>query len=354
MGCGASRPTPWSRTSSRSSSACGPAGARVLVAGMQVPPNYGAAYARAFSGVFPDVARPDGVGADAVPARRRGGRSAPEPARRHSPERRRPPGDRRAPLASPGRAAHAMRPPAAMATAVGAPRRPVRVRRPRSPRPASGRAEHGSRLLATGLLVAGCAGAGSAAKDAAGARLRARGRRRRLGAPDRGSRPDGGGRVPGRAPRQRAAPRDPGPGPRGDPRHGQPSRARVRDDPGDQPGRARGGGAERRGARRGRPAARLVRAGLARLRDVLAALRAGAQARVTRRRHGSGSGDSPADRPRRPARGGRRTPRGSGRPCPTISRATAASSSGSRRRTAVRSARTARTGCSRAGTRATW
>jgi acyl-CoA thioesterase-1 len=36
------------------------AGARVLVAGMQVPPNYGAAYTRAFSGVFPDVARRTG------------------------------------------------------------------------------------------------------------------------------------------------------------------------------------------------------------------------------------------------------------------------------------------------------
>ena len=35
-------------------------GARVLVAGMQVPPNYGAVYARAFSGVFPDVARRTG------------------------------------------------------------------------------------------------------------------------------------------------------------------------------------------------------------------------------------------------------------------------------------------------------
>jgi acyl-CoA thioesterase I len=35
-------------------------GARVLVAGMQVPPNYGAAYSRAFSGVFPDVARRTG------------------------------------------------------------------------------------------------------------------------------------------------------------------------------------------------------------------------------------------------------------------------------------------------------
>jgi acyl-CoA thioesterase I len=36
------------------------AGARVLVAGMQVPPNYGAAYARAFRAVFPDVARRTG------------------------------------------------------------------------------------------------------------------------------------------------------------------------------------------------------------------------------------------------------------------------------------------------------
>ena len=36
------------------------AGARVLVAGMQVPPNYGTAYARAFRGVFPEVARRTG------------------------------------------------------------------------------------------------------------------------------------------------------------------------------------------------------------------------------------------------------------------------------------------------------
>ncbi len=35
-------------------------GARVLVAGMQVPPNYGAVNARAFSGVFRDVARRTG------------------------------------------------------------------------------------------------------------------------------------------------------------------------------------------------------------------------------------------------------------------------------------------------------
>ena len=37
------------------------AGARVLLAGMRVPPNYGAAYTRAFAQVFPDVARETGV-----------------------------------------------------------------------------------------------------------------------------------------------------------------------------------------------------------------------------------------------------------------------------------------------------
>jgi acyl-CoA thioesterase-1 len=37
------------------------AGARVLVAGMQVPPNYGAAYTRAFQDVFQDVARRTGA-----------------------------------------------------------------------------------------------------------------------------------------------------------------------------------------------------------------------------------------------------------------------------------------------------
>jgi acyl-CoA thioesterase I len=36
-------------------------GARVLVAGMEVPPNYGVAYARAFRRVFPDVARRTGA-----------------------------------------------------------------------------------------------------------------------------------------------------------------------------------------------------------------------------------------------------------------------------------------------------
>lgn len=37
------------------------AGARVLVAGMRVPPNYGDAYAREFAAVFPTVARRTGV-----------------------------------------------------------------------------------------------------------------------------------------------------------------------------------------------------------------------------------------------------------------------------------------------------
>ena len=36
-------------------------GARVLVVGMEVPPNYGSAYARAFRGVFEDVARRTGA-----------------------------------------------------------------------------------------------------------------------------------------------------------------------------------------------------------------------------------------------------------------------------------------------------
>ncbi len=36
------------------------AGARVLVAGMEVPPNYGTAYARAFRSVFPEIARRTG------------------------------------------------------------------------------------------------------------------------------------------------------------------------------------------------------------------------------------------------------------------------------------------------------
>jgi acyl-CoA thioesterase-1 len=36
-------------------------GARVLLAGMRVPPNYGTVYAREFAAVFPDVARRTGV-----------------------------------------------------------------------------------------------------------------------------------------------------------------------------------------------------------------------------------------------------------------------------------------------------
>jgi acyl-CoA thioesterase-1 len=37
------------------------AGARVLLAGMRVPPNYGVEYARAFAGVYPGVARATGA-----------------------------------------------------------------------------------------------------------------------------------------------------------------------------------------------------------------------------------------------------------------------------------------------------
>jgi acyl-CoA thioesterase-1 len=37
------------------------AGARVLLAGMRVPPNYGVDYARTFAGVYPTVARSTGV-----------------------------------------------------------------------------------------------------------------------------------------------------------------------------------------------------------------------------------------------------------------------------------------------------
>jgi acyl-CoA thioesterase-1 len=37
------------------------AGARVLIAGMQVPPNYGRRYAEEFAAVFPEVAKAEGV-----------------------------------------------------------------------------------------------------------------------------------------------------------------------------------------------------------------------------------------------------------------------------------------------------
>jgi acyl-CoA thioesterase-1 len=37
------------------------AGARVLLAGIQLPPNYGAAFNRSFQAVFPDLARTEGV-----------------------------------------------------------------------------------------------------------------------------------------------------------------------------------------------------------------------------------------------------------------------------------------------------
>ncbi len=81
------------------------AGAQVLLAGMRVPPNYGEAYGREFAAAFPAVARKTGAAADAVPPRRRGGRPAPQPGRRH-PSHRQGPGDhRRARVAVPQAAA---------------------------------------------------------------------------------------------------------------------------------------------------------------------------------------------------------------------------------------------------------
>ena len=63
------------RTSTRSSSGSRPAGARVLLAGMRLPPNYGAGYGAEFQRLFEDVAKQrkvafmpfflDGVGGDA-------------------------------------------------------------------------------------------------------------------------------------------------------------------------------------------------------------------------------------------------------------------------------------------------
>ena len=42
-------------------SGCAPPGARVLLAGMRLPPNYGAEYTAEFAGVFPAVARATNV-----------------------------------------------------------------------------------------------------------------------------------------------------------------------------------------------------------------------------------------------------------------------------------------------------
>ena len=101
-------PRPWRRTSSRSSTASVRAG-HAPRRGMEVPPNYGAAYARAFRGVFVDVARRTGAALmPFLPGRRRG-RSAPEPGRWHPPQCGRSPGHRRAHLAPPGPAPRPMR-----------------------------------------------------------------------------------------------------------------------------------------------------------------------------------------------------------------------------------------------------
>ena len=122
-----------------------------------------------------------------------------------------------------------------------------------------------------------------------------------------------------------------------------------------RPGGARGGGPERRGARRGRSADRLERPGLARLRDVLAALRAGAAStgspsweRIWTRRSPAGSagaasraaGADPGAAPLGPP--GRSRARPGDR----------AAAPGGPLRPDQRGPR--EPGCSRAGTRATW
>ena len=210
------------------------------------------------------------------------------------------------------------------------------------------------RLLAIGLLVAGCAGAGSAAKDrpelSFGPEADVEATARRIAERARTAEVVYLGELHDNAQHHLIQAR-----PRGDHRHGQPARARVRDDPETGQAALEAAVRERRGARRDRQG------------SSAGPRRAGPTSRCTwppfelARKHRLpvvGTDLDPAVA-RRVGRGGacaRReaTLRGYGRRCPTISRATAASSSGSRRRTAVRSARTARTGCSRAGTRATW
>ena len=51
------------------------AGARVLLMGMQVPPNYGADYAKRFAALFAKVAKAEPRGAGALPAQGRGRRA---------------------------------------------------------------------------------------------------------------------------------------------------------------------------------------------------------------------------------------------------------------------------------------
>ena len=74
-------------------------GARVLLAGMRLPPNYGEAYTKEFAAAFPAVARTDIGAAPAVPAAGRGGRRVAEPARRDPSECGRARRDRRAGVA---------------------------------------------------------------------------------------------------------------------------------------------------------------------------------------------------------------------------------------------------------------
>lgn len=65
--------------------ACRAQGAKVLIAGMQVPPNYGAAYGRDFAGLFAKVARAEG--AALVPFLLDGLADDPDPLRWFQPDR---------------------------------------------------------------------------------------------------------------------------------------------------------------------------------------------------------------------------------------------------------------------------
>jgi acyl-CoA thioesterase-1 len=76
-------------------------GARVLLLGMRLPPNYGGRYARAFEKMYEDVARAAQGAADALLPRRGGRGGAAQPVRRHPSHRRGLPRHRRASVAEP-------------------------------------------------------------------------------------------------------------------------------------------------------------------------------------------------------------------------------------------------------------
>ena len=218
----------------------------------------------------------------------------------------------------------------------------------RSDRPAVGRAP-GGRPRSRGVRR-GRAGD----REPHAARLRPRRGCRRLGAAGRGPRPARRGGVPRRAPRQPPAPRDPGPDPRGAARGRRPSR------------RSRSRWCRRPGRRRSRPRSGATRARPRSTGSSAGAPRAGPTSPCTGRSSswrgdtGCPSSERISTRPstRRIGRdglgaAGRRSRRGFARRSRTIRCGTRRSRGGSGRPTATGSARAARPGCSRAGTRAT-